>query len=134
MRDAEAVAIREVLADLIFAEVFETGFGTGGNTEWLAAKAPHVTAANSSAEILSQAKEKNKNISFQQADITAEWNFAKKTGRLCFGNEERTQFPEFWRCCFKEKPLLNPQPGPQRLPDKPLVNPHQAALRHSQPV
>ena len=67
MRDAEAVAIREVLASLTFAEVFETGCGTGGNTEWLAAKATHVTAAAFSAEMLSQAKEKNNNISFQQA-------------------------------------------------------------------
>ena len=90
MRDAEAVAIREVLADLIFAEVFETGCGTGGNTKWLAAKASHITAADFSTEMLSQAKEKNNNIRFQQADITEEWNFTKKTGRLCFGDEERT--------------------------------------------
>ena len=106
MRDAEAVAIREVLADLIFAEVFETGCGTGGNTEWLAAKAPHVTAANSSAEILSQAKEKNKNISFQQADITAEWNFAKKTGRLCFGNEERTTISRILALLFQRETVV----------------------------
>ena len=48
-RDLEAAAIRQLLADVPFAEVIELGCGTGKNTEWLAATAAHVTAVDFSA-------------------------------------------------------------------------------------
>ena len=45
-RDVEATAIRCLLADAAFAEAIELGCGTGKNTEWLAAKATHLTAVD----------------------------------------------------------------------------------------
>ena len=76
-RDLEAVAIRQLLAEVPFAEVIELGCGTGKNTEWLAARAAHVTAVDFSAEMLdkAQAKITSANVRFQQADITQEWGF-----------------------------------------------------------
>ena len=76
-RDAEAAAIRQVLADVPFADAIEIGCGTGKNTAWLAEKAAHLIAVDFSAEMLSQAQRKIKrsNIRFQQADITKEWTF-----------------------------------------------------------
>lgn len=77
-RDLEAVAIRQLLADVSVAGVIELGCGTGKNTEWLATKAAHVTAVDFSAEMLAKAQAKlaGANVSFQQADITKPWGFA----------------------------------------------------------
>ncbi|WP_210518021.1 class I SAM-dependent methyltransferase [Hymenobacter terricola] len=77
-RDLEGTAFRQMLAEMPFAEVLEIGCGTGKNTEWLAARAAHVTAVDFSAEMLRKAQEKpgSGNITFQQADITREWAFA----------------------------------------------------------
>ena len=76
-RDLEAVAIRQLLAEVPFAEVIELGCGTGKNTEWLAARAAHVTAVDFSVEMLgkAQAKITSANVRFRQADITQEWGF-----------------------------------------------------------
>ena len=83
-RDLEAVAIRQLLADVPFAEVIELGCGTGKNTEWLAARAAHVTAVDFSAEMLGKARAKitRANVRFQQADITQEWDFGPRPADL----------------------------------------------------
>ncbi len=77
-RDAEAIALRTVLSKIIFSEVLEIGCGTGKNTEWIGSKSKHVVAVDFSSEMISKAiaKIKNKNVLFQQADITRQWNFA----------------------------------------------------------
>ena len=79
-RDLEAAAIRQLLADVPFAEVIELGCGMGKNTEWLAAQAAHVTAVDFSAEMLGKAQAKivSANVRFQQADITRAWDFASR--------------------------------------------------------
>lgn len=78
-RDLEAAALRQLLAEVPFAEVIELGCGTGKNTEWLATKAAHVTAVDFSAEMLgkAQAKLAGRSVRFQQADVTQEWTFAR---------------------------------------------------------
>ena len=79
-RDAEAAVIRQLLAEVNFAEVIEIGCGTGKNTEWLAAKAAHITAVDFSAEMLGKARAKiaSDKVRFQQADITLEWHFVSR--------------------------------------------------------
>lgn len=76
-RDLEAVAIRQLLTEIPFAEVVEIGCGTGKNTEWLATKAAHVTAVDFSADMLAKAQAKitTPTVRFQQADITEAWDF-----------------------------------------------------------
>ncbi|UOQ97011.1 class I SAM-dependent methyltransferase [Hymenobacter sp. 5317J-9] len=83
-RDLEAVAIRQLLAKLPFAEVIELGCGTGKNTEWLATKAAHVTAVDFSAEMLARAQAKlaGGNVRFQQADVTQPWSWAQQPAEL----------------------------------------------------
>jgi 2-polyprenyl-3-methyl-5-hydroxy-6-metoxy-1,4-benzoquinol methylase len=78
-RDLEAVAIRQLLADVAFADVVEIGCGTGKNTEWLATKAARVTAVDFSAEMLAKARAKlgDGKIRFQQADITQPWSWVE---------------------------------------------------------
>ena len=76
-RDTEAAAIRELLAEVDFAEVIEIGCGTGKNTEWLATRATQVTAVDFSTEMLNKARAKigRDKVRFQQADITQQWAF-----------------------------------------------------------
>lgn len=77
-RDLEAIALRETLLPLQFESCLEIGCGTGKNTEWLAAKTQRLLSADLSEEMLAKAKEKVKaaHVSFVQADINKEWNFA----------------------------------------------------------
>lgn len=79
-RDAEAFALRDLLADISFETCLEIGCGTGKNTAWLANKAVKVTAVDFSNEMLLKAKEKLTalNISFIEADITKDWHFVNK--------------------------------------------------------
>lgn len=76
-RDLEAVALRALLPTGPHAEVVELGCGTGKNTAWLATQATHLTAVDFSAEMLAQARTKNRhpNVSFYQADVTQPWQF-----------------------------------------------------------
>jgi ubiquinone/menaquinone biosynthesis C-methylase UbiE len=77
-RDLEARSLRETLAPFAFEHCLEIGCGTGKNTVWLMEKAATVTAADLSEEMLAKAKEKitSPNVTFVQADITEQWNFA----------------------------------------------------------
>ena len=77
-RDLEAVAIRQLLAEISFSEVIEIGCGTGKNTEWLAGKAATIIAVDFSTEMLAKAMAKitARNVRFHQADIAHEWDFA----------------------------------------------------------
>ncbi|MGZ3846795.1 MAG: class I SAM-dependent DNA methyltransferase [Flavisolibacter sp.] len=80
-RDLEAKALREMLSKLNFKSCLEIGCGTGKNTEWLQAKAEHITAVDLSEEMLSKAKEKihASNVEFLMADINGNWTFIDKT-------------------------------------------------------
>jgi len=78
-RDLEAKALR---ASVLFSaplDVLEIGCGTGKNTEWLAAKARHLVAADFSVEMLAKAKKKNtaNNVEFRQFDSRDEWEFSE---------------------------------------------------------
>ena len=77
-RDLEAVALRETLTGINFENCLEIGCGTGKNTEWLLQKTKQLTAVDLSEEMLAKARAKIKaaNVSFIQADITKEWDFA----------------------------------------------------------
>ena len=77
-RDLEAVAIRQMLAEISFSEVIEIGCGTGKNTEWLAGRAATIIAVDFSTEMLAKAMVKitARNVRFHQADIAHEWDFA----------------------------------------------------------
>ncbi|MGY2133362.1 class I SAM-dependent methyltransferase [Hymenobacter sp. HD11105] len=83
-RDLEARAIRAVVPGGHFAQVIELGCGTGKNTEWLATRAAHLTAVDFSQEMLLKAQQKlqQPHISFQQADITQDWQFAHNPANL----------------------------------------------------
>ena len=83
-RDLEARAIRAVVPGGHFAEVIELGCGTGKNTEWLATQATHLTAVDFSQEMLRKAQQKlqQPHITFQQADITQDWHFARPPADL----------------------------------------------------
>lgn len=78
-RDVEAIALREALQSLSFANCLEVGCGTGKNTQWLATKCNHVTGVDLSAKMIDVARAKitSSNVSFIQADITTSWSFAK---------------------------------------------------------
>lgn len=78
-RDLEAIALREVLADVPFQRVLEIGCGTGKNTEWLAARCHHITAVDLSEGMLDMARAKvtAPHVSFHQADILQPWSFAE---------------------------------------------------------
>lgn len=79
-RDIEAKAKKEILNDLHFDSCLEIGCGTGKNTEWLSQKAKHITAVDLSEEMLAKAKQKIKaeHVTFVQADIRENWDFATK--------------------------------------------------------
>ena len=77
-RDLEAVSLRETLANVQFDNCLEVGCGTGKNTEWLLAKASHITAIDLSEKMLAKARLRinSDNVHFIQADIKKEWLFA----------------------------------------------------------
>ncbi len=79
-RDLEAVALRNCLADKRFSHCLEIGCGTEKNTEWLLTISDAITAVDLSQNMLAKAREKisSDTISFQQADITDAWTFARK--------------------------------------------------------
>lgn len=83
-RDLEARAIRSLVPGGHFSEIIELGCGTGKNTEWLAARATHLTAVDFSAEMLLKAQQKlqQPHVTFQQADITREWQFVRTPANL----------------------------------------------------
>lgn len=83
-RDIEAKALQSVLSKIHFENVLEIGCGTGKNTEWIAAKAKHITAVDFSMEMISRAKEKIKHhhVDFIRADITQPWNFTSEKFEL----------------------------------------------------
>lgn len=76
-RDLEAIALRSCVSFSAPLDVLEIGCGTGKNTEWLAAKAKRLVAADFSAEMLAKAKEKitAENVEFRQFDLRNEWEF-----------------------------------------------------------
>lgn len=79
-RDAEAKALRETLASLLFRTCLEIGCGTGKNTQWLTTKASAITAVDLSEEMLAKARFKvpDEKVQFIQADVTKDWQFASK--------------------------------------------------------
>lgn len=79
-RDLEAIALREMLDPIAFERCLEIGCGTGKNTLWLAEKATELTAIDLSEAMLEKARGKitAPQVSFQQADITGDWYFAKE--------------------------------------------------------
>ena len=79
-RDLEAIACRTLLKGFQFENCLEIGCGTGKNTGWLAQISNHVTAVDLTEAMLSKAKQKftSPHVSFQQADILEEWNFADR--------------------------------------------------------
>ena len=79
-RDLEAIALREMLADIPFRSVLEIGCGTGKNTDWLVSKADEVTATDITEEMLAKAKEKvdSPKVKFRKADIREVWDFGKE--------------------------------------------------------
>lgn len=79
-RDLEGIALKATLQDLRFEHCLEIGCGTGKNTEFLLTRSKQVTAIDFSSEMLDKAKQKitSGNVQFIQADITADWDFARK--------------------------------------------------------
>lgn len=79
-RDLEAIALQDILSDIVIKNCLEIGCGTGKNTAWLMTKAQHVTAVDFSEKMLSKAKEKitSSNVDFIQADILEDWNFVDR--------------------------------------------------------
>ncbi|SKB31462.1 class I SAM-dependent DNA methyltransferase [Daejeonella lutea] len=78
-RDLEAKAIREILSGKTFKRCLEIGSGTGKNTEWLITKADEIVCVDLSEAMLNKAQAKivNSGVTFTQADITREWDFAE---------------------------------------------------------
>jgi len=78
-RDLEATSLRESLMGQRFERVLEIGCGTGKNTEWLLQICDRIVCVDLSIEMLAKAKEKvaTDRVSFQQADINKDWDFAK---------------------------------------------------------
>ena len=77
-RDLEGQTLRVTLFEVPFANVLEMGCGTGKNTEWLIAKAQHLTAVDISSEMLIKARQKvaSDKVEFHQADMNQPWTFA----------------------------------------------------------
>lgn len=78
-RDLEAVSLRQTLDDMHFRHCLEIGCGTGKNTVWLASIADNVLGIDLSENMLKKARAKGfpPHVYFQQADILADWTFAK---------------------------------------------------------
>jgi predicted TPR repeat methyltransferase len=78
-RDLEAISLRESLKGERFENALEIGCGTGKNTEWLLQICDRILSVDLSIEMLAKAKEKlaTDRVSFQQADINKDWDFAK---------------------------------------------------------
>jgi SAM-dependent methyltransferase len=78
-RDLEADALREILSNIKIKNVLEIGCGTGKNTEWFLENAQNITSVDLSEEMLAKAKSKvnSDKVTFVQADITQDWDFAK---------------------------------------------------------
>ncbi len=83
-RDLEGKILRQKLNHYSFDKVLEIGCGTGKNTEWLIAKAQHITAVDLSGEMLAKAKAKihSDKVIFKQADINEAWMFANEMYEL----------------------------------------------------
>lgn len=83
-RDLEAVALRQMLADIEFDHCLEIGCGTGKNTAWLITKAKHITAVDLSAGMLEIARQKisSEKAHFIQASILDDWHFANEQYNL----------------------------------------------------
>ncbi len=79
-RDLEATALREIVSSLSIRDCLEIGCGTGKNTAWLFGRCEHVTAVDFSEEMLARARRKivSEKVTFVQADITKEWQFAPR--------------------------------------------------------
>jgi 2-polyprenyl-3-methyl-5-hydroxy-6-metoxy-1,4-benzoquinol methylase len=77
-RDLEAVALRNILSTISFANCLEIGCGTGKNTVWLEQKASQVKAVDLTNEMLDIARRKvqTNKVSFELADISQDWHFA----------------------------------------------------------
>ena len=76
-RDLEKNALQATLANFSFEKCLEMGCGTGKNTAWLSSVAKHVVAIDFSEEMLKKARQSSmaKNVVFQQADISKDWDF-----------------------------------------------------------
>lgn len=91
-RDLEAVAVRQMLAELPFKRVLEIGAGTGKNTVWYASRAERLLAVDLSEGMLALAREKVLELGnasceedFRLADVTEEWAFGSEAYDLvCF--------------------------------------------------
>ncbi len=77
-RDLEAIALRNVLANIPAIDILEIGCGTGKNSAWLVTKAKTLVAVDLSTEMLAKAKKKLPTCNFIQADITGPWNFTNR--------------------------------------------------------
>jgi len=73
----EAKSLRHTLSGFNFTRTLEVGCGTGKNTEWLHTISEEVLAVDFSNEMLAIAKAKVSSayVTFQQADMTNDWNF-----------------------------------------------------------
>jgi len=80
-RDLEAKSLQQLLDNMHFNRALEIGCGTGKNTQVLQYICDKVLAVDFSEEMLAIARKKvpASNVSFIQADITEEWDFAKET-------------------------------------------------------
>lgn len=85
-RDLEAVALRNTLNNIPFANCLEIGCGTGKNTEWFVTKSTQVTSIDFSEEMLAKAKQKitASNVQFIQADIKNNWEFGNEFDLVSF--------------------------------------------------
>jgi len=79
-RDLEAISLRTELGNIDFNNCLEIGCGTGKNTEWILTKANKIVAVDLSNKMLVKAKSKitSDKVTFIEADITKDWNFANK--------------------------------------------------------
>lgn len=80
-RDLEAFSLRQTLHDRHFGRILEIGCGTGKNTAWLQTICDELLAIDLSEEMLAIAKTKvlSDKVTFLQADITANWDFAENS-------------------------------------------------------
>ncbi len=87
-RDLDKIVTRISLTDLHNKNVLEIGCGTGKNTEFLVENAKSVVAVDFSEKMLKIAKEKinAENVTFQNLDITKNWNFGNETFDILQGN------------------------------------------------